>query len=778
MQTWQEPTETPVAEELRLGVGGSSLVAQVLARRGIQEVGAARAFLNPAEYTPAAPSELPGMETAVQRVLRAIHSREPICVWGDFDVDGQTATTLLYSTLRDLGAQASYYIPVRARESHGISLAGLAQVLDAGARLVLTCDTGISAFEAADFARQRGVDLVITDHHDLSTGPDGSRLLPQAYAVVNPKLQPEGHPLGTLPGVGVAYKLAEALYEAAGRGSEVERHLDLVALGIVADVALITQDTRYLLQRGLQALRNTQRLGLKLMLELAEVDAANLTEDHIGFVLGPRLNAIGRLGDANPVVELLTTSNRGRAQILALEMEGLNARRKLLTDQVFAAAQAQIEREPSLLEEAALVLSHPEWPAGVVGIVASRLVEHYHRPVVLIAAPQNEVGRGSARSVDGVNITAALAENSHLLVQFGGHPMAAGLAILPERISELRRGLGRSVQRIRRAAASDVSSASLQVDSYVRLSDLTLELVADLERLAPFGAGNPPVVLASRDLSINGYAPVGRNDEHMLITVEDEMGTAQRVIWWQGAGWGLPEGRFDLAFTAHTSNYRGRREVQVEWIDARPIPDQAQEITQARRPLEVLDYRQEAHPLPSLQRVQAEAGVQVWREGEALGRVDGVDRTQIQPSETLVIWNIPPGDQEMRQVLERAAPRRVVLFGAPAGADEPQAFLQRLAGLVKFAINQRQGQVEVAPLAAATAQREATVRAGLAWLASSGYIQILQQSDDRLLLAPGDGLRREGKQQAGERIKSLLAETAAYRAHYLRAQANSLLEGL
>ena len=392
-------------------------MARILSQRGITDLSTARAFLDPNAYTPSPPEALPGMITACQRIERAIRQGETICVWGDFDVDGQTATTLLVEALRGLGAKVLYHIPVRARESHGVNVEALEPLLDAAnaagtaAGLLLTCDTGITANEALEYARARGVDVIITDHHDLP------ETLPDANVILNPRLLPEGHALTGLPGVGVAYKLAEALYQQAGRAEEAQNFLDLVALGIVADLALQTGDTRYLLQRGLPALRQTQRTGLQVMFELAGLQPAFLTEEHIGFVLGPRLNALGRLDDANPAVELLTTADAGRARVLATHLEGLNARRRLLTAQVLKGALEQIEKDPSLLEQAALVLAHPEWPAGVIGIVASELAERYNRPTILLSAPPGQPARGSARSIEGVNITAAIASQKALLLR-------------------------------------------------------------------------------------------------------------------------------------------------------------------------------------------------------------------------------------------------------------------------------------------------------------------------------------------------------------------------
>jgi len=765
MRDWIEPQDVEVPQDIQT-LAGHLLVAKTLARRGFIQAEAAQAFLAPDHYTPVPPYELPDMTRAVERLERAIRRQEPICVWGDFDVDGQTATTLLVSTLRDLGANVTYHIPVRETESHGLNLPMLKRIISEGARLVLTCDTGVDGHEPIAYAQAQGVDVVVTDHHELPP------TLPEAYAIVNPKMLPETHPLRELPGVGCAYKLAEALYDRTGQPGAVTQYLDLVALGIVADVAVQSRDTRYLLQRGLKALRHTQRLGLQVIIESAELNPAWLTEDHIGFVLAPRLNALGRLADANVAVELLTTGDLGRARVLATELEGLNARRKLLCDQVFQAAQAQIERDPSLLEYSALVLSHPTWPAGVIGIVASRLAERYYRPTVLISAPPGELARGSARSVEGCNITAAIAAQRDMLAGFGGHPMAAGLAVDPERIPEFRRALSRTVREM---VGEVQERAGLQVDGYLSLSDLSLDLVEELERLAPFGPGNPPLTLASKGLSLISHGTVGRGGEHLQLIVEDEEGTSQKVIWWQGAGWPLPEGRFDLAYVVRASDYRGLRDVQVEWVDARAIEEPGVTLRPERPAIEVVDYRQEPNPRKLLERLRAEEDVQVWSEAEAKAEVGGQDRYELSPSDTLVVWTTPSGPAELRAALEKVSPTTVYLFGIDPGLGYPEAFLKRLAGVTRHALSSNEGRVSISTLAAATAHREATVQAGIAWLVARGHLVVLEENGDELHLAAGSQAVSANLPTATARLRALLEETAAYRAHFARADKETLL---
>ncbi len=781
LRSWIDPLPVEVPADFQSAIGGHPLVARILVQRGISDLAAARAFLDPAAYTPAPPEALPGMIPACQRIEKAIRQGETICVWGDFDVDGQTATTLLVEALRGLGAKVIYHIPVRARESHGVHVDTLAKILDQGAGLLLTCDTGITAHEAVAYARGRGVDVIITDHHSL---PEA---LPEATAILTPRLLPEGHPLSGLPGVGVAYKLAEALYAQAGRAEEAGAFLDLVALGIVADLALQTGDTRYLLQRGLPALRQTRRTGLQLLFELSGLQPAFLTEEHIGFVLGPRLNALGRLEDANPIVEFLTTADAGRARVLATHLEGLNARRRLLTAQVLRGAQAQIDKDSSLLEQAALVLAHPEWPGGVVGIVASELVERYNRPTILLTAPPGQPARGSARSIEGINITEAIASQKALLHGYGGHPMAAGLSLDPANLPAFRRGLSRYVEKALGGAAPP--RPTLAIDGQLTLSDLTLDLVADLERLAPFGAGNPPLVLCIPRLNVLASSTIGRDGGHLQVVVKDEFDQTRRVLWWGGADWPLPEGPFDLACVVRASNYRGQRDVQVEWIDARPV--EAPEIDLRRR-LAVIDQRGLDHPVPVLQQLvadasgSAEAGadgssprVAIWGEAEAREKLEAAglparDRTHLEHAGTLIIWTTPPGRGEIQAALDAVQPHTVIIFSVNPADTGVEAFLKRLAGLVKFAREKIGGTVELARLASATAQRETAVRLGLQWLEARGMVGAKVQ-DGQVQLGDPPAADAAKAESILAQLRTLLDETAAYRRYFKISDKENLL---
>jgi single-stranded-DNA-specific exonuclease len=607
------------------------------------------------------------------------------------------------------------------------------------------------------------VDVIVTDHHVPA------QQLPPALAVVNPHRLPPGHALGALPGVGVAYELIKALNPIVA-----DRALDLVALGTVADLAQLTDDTRYLVQRGLEALRHTDRPGLQAVFQAAGLRPDGISEEHIGFVLAPRLNALGRLADAAHGVELLTTDDWTRAQTLAAEMEGLNAQRKWLTKQVTEAALGQIKREPALLRDYnVLLLSHPTWPAGVIGIVAGRLAERYGKPTVLVAAPPDKPARGSGRSVPGVDLVAALSDCTPLLESFGGHKAAAGLSIQPDRIAELRPALSRAVA----AQAGTATEPTLEIAAYVTLADLSLDLVAEINRLAPFGPGNPPLTLVVRDVHIHSEATIGRTEEHRRLTVQDAQDRTQTVFWWQGTGWPLPKELFDLALTLRASDYRGMTEVQVEWVDARehqPTPA-AMSIPSTT---DTRDYRAVSNPETMLRAVAAKGDIQVWAESESPAGIEVRRRHELDEGSRLAIWTLPPDPCLLRAVLERVDPEEVVLFAHDPGMDEPPAFLKRLAGVAKFAIQARRGRLDLELAAAATSQSVRTVRAGLEWLASRGQVTIVKQQSDYWQLVAGDGgADQPASETAYARLSGLLAETAAYRAYAQSAPPSALLSG-
>lgn len=756
---WLEPRAVEVPIELQAVVGGYPLVARALAERGLLTPQAALAFLDPAHYHPTAPLELPDMTIAVERLQTAIARGERILVWGDFDVDGLTATALLVEALRSLGAQVDWYIPDRRTESHGVHWSSLQPFLGRGVRVLLTCDTGISAHETVALAQHMGLDVLITDHHALPPA------LPQAVAVVNPRRLEADHPLYHLSGAGVAYKLTEAL-------GVSERGLDLVALGLVADVVPLQGEVRYLVQRGLQILRRAERVGLRALLEVAEIAPDALDEDHISYALAPRLNALGRMTDAAVGVELFLTEDLARARVIAAEMEAWNVRRQFLSQQVFTAAQQQIERDRSLLSQPVLVLSHPQWPSGVLGIAASRLAERYNRPVVLLCTPPGEMARASARSVPGVDIHAALAAHSRLLVSFGGHPMAAGFSIDPEHIPELKRLLAETV-----AAQIGVlpPERELPIAAYFHLTDLTLELLDEVTRLAPFGPGNPPLYLATRRLRVTAERTIGRTGEHRRLEVQDEEGHTLSALWWQSADLPVPEGLFDLAYVLRAGDLAGERAIYLEWVDAHPVEKPVIERAVPAVAIAVADYRTVKEPLPILQALWEEGKVALWSEAVIVPGFPAYGRNALQPNRILAVWTIPPAPRVWKQVLQRVQPAQVFLFGIDPGLDTLDAFLRRLTGLVKHALSAYNGKLNWEALAVAMAHCEETVQVGVRWLIAHGLISPVTQQGEAFIVEGGGRTDESAERIVRRELEELLHETAAYRAYFREADARRLV---
>jgi single-stranded-DNA-specific exonuclease len=768
MARWVEPVNTvsPSADLLSL-VGGSDFLAHVLMRRGISTVEQAKPFLDSHNFPEVSPMDFPGMEDAVGLLSTAIQSHKRILVWGDFDVDGQTSTTLLVQTLRALGAQVQYHIPIRETESHGILTNVLAKWVDDGIDVLLTCDTGVSALDSISYTKSHGVQTIITDHHEL---PEE---LPPADCIISPHLLPAGHPSSSLPGVGVAYKLAQALLEHFHGEELLPQLLDLVALGIVADVALLHGETRALLQQGLEKLRTSQRVGLQILYNLAELNPTHLSDDHIGFVLAPRLNAVGRLSDANPVVDFLTTTDPTSARIFAGQLESLNLQRKLLCDQIYQSAENLLLSDRSLMDDGILVLFHSGWHPGVIGIVASRLVEKYNRPVILLSIMEDGLARGSARSLEGIDITAAIRSQKDLLRGFGGHTMAAGLSLPSDSLPAFRKGINQYLAHL----GVTSHEAILSIDAECTLADLTLDLAYQVEKLSPYGAGNPPLVFLSRNLKQISCKTVGKNGDHRLLTVQDENGFEQTAIWWQADESTLPDGPLDLAFKLHSSNYRGQESVQLEYLASRPsqINGKVSSLERSRVP-DILDYRRTPLPLIQLRKMITEhPGMIVWGEGCAPEGISSVGRDQITSASHLALWTAPANWSSWQSILQAADPETIALFCVDAGLDTPKSLLTRLSGLAKYAIHHLEGKVPVVRLAAATGHSIATIEMGLRWLALSGTIKVDWLPDGFVHLATSDRPLRGDAAAAYRSFSAMVGETRSFRQFFCRSSVPTIL---
>lgn len=759
---WIDPEPVQIPKDFREAIGGHPLVAETLYRRGYQTVEAAQAFLNPDRYQPTSPDELPDARLAYERLAEAINNRARILVWGDFDVDGQTSTTVLVEGLQGLQANVRYHIPIRAEESHGITAAVLQKYLNEGFDLLLTCDTGISEHTNLQTVREAGIPVVVTDHHTLSEP------LPPANAIVNPQRLPENHPLRTLPGVGVAYKLMEGLYQYLDEPFEAGPFQELAALGIVADVAPLQGDTRYILQRGLAQLRRTERVGLQTLYGNAELNPVYLTESHIGFQIAPRMNAVGRLGDANIMVEFLTTRDAGRARVLGMQIEAMNNRRRFTTHQVEQAAEQMLQGSPDDRHAPAIVLHHPEWPGGVVGIVANHLVNRYYKPAILLTG--EDPIHGSARSVMGINVTRAIASQAPILTSYGGHPMAAGLTFPAKEYRNFKRGFFEAVEN--QARQVDLTP-EIEIHHQLTLAEITLDLVSEIQRLGPFGPGNPALNFVISDLSLVSAKEVGQTGDHRQVIARDPSGAQQKFIWWNGAEDPLPAAHFDLVCHLSQSDYKGLPQVSAEWIAFRISVQGKTEIQQ--RQYKVLDLRQAPQPLQALQeRLQEEPDLQIWGEGLLPARLEARDRNKLTPLLPLVIWTAPPSQAVLEAVLRDIRPGKIILLGILPELDGYRPLMERVGGLVKFVLNKKKGRTSINALAAACAATPQTLRTALQLWEAMGELRIAY-NEDQVTLSPGDQIIDPASTKIlQETLVAELAESEAFRRYFSQADSNTI----
>ena len=546
---WKIPYEKPDCREL-VQSGVPLLLAEILASRGITSPAAAQAILFPGEECLHDPMRILGMRQARDRVLEAVSRREHVTVYGDYDVDGITATCLMTDYLRSCGLVCDWYIPDRDDEGYGLNNDALQKIRDNGSTLVISVDCGITATEEAVFARSIGLDLVITDHHECSSG-----LIPEVCAVIDPKQTDDTYPNPELAGVGVALKLVCAC--SGDSFSMLERYADLVAVGTIADVMPLTGENRFLVQRGLEKLEKNPRPGFYAMTHEPGVIPRRPTAGFIGFTMAPRMNAAGRLGQTDKAEQLMLTEDYREADRLAQELSSLNRERQKIENDIWREARSQLK---DVHPDGPIVLAADNWHQGVIGIAASRLTEQYGVPTVMISL-NGENGKGSCRSCAGFNLYQALSACSDLLEGFGGHALAAGLTIRRSRIGAFREALRAYYLSHLPEEQPDVRCDLLICDS----SLLSIEDVRALDRLEPFGNANPkPVLCLSGALLCSAYG-VGMDKKHMKFSVQFDGSRFEGIFFSQTKeALGVKAGdRVDLAFTPQINEYMGTVSVQL-----------------------------------------------------------------------------------------------------------------------------------------------------------------------------------------------------------------------
>nr|WP_249529994.1 single-stranded-DNA-specific exonuclease RecJ [Paenibacillus brevis] len=600
-------------EELARQMNLSPLVGSILAARGIHDADDVSKLLRGHLEELHDPFLMSGMQEAVPRIRQALEQCERILVYGDYDADGASSTSLMIQLMRRLGADFEYYIPHRSKEGYGLHIPALEQAKARGVSLIITVDTGISAVEQIAFASRVGIDVIVTDHHE----PPAQ--LPQAYALINPKLPYCSYPFKGLAGVGVAYKLAAALLE-----HEVPTEwLELVAIGTIADLMPLTDENRILVKHGLQSMSRSAFPGVRALLQIAGWKGGEVSSTQVAFGLAPRINASGRMSHANLAVELLTESDGERAEQGAAALDRLNKERQELVEDILEQALEQVEekkRDPERPD--VIVVAGEGWNVGVVGIVASKILERYYRPVIVLAInPETGECKGSARSIPGFDIYEALTDCSDLLHHYGGHPSAAGMSLH-------RRELGAFEQSLNRYAELKMTPEQLvpwmESDVECALGDITLPALEQLELLAPYGMGNPNPRLMIRGATLQEAKQIGKEGKHLRVLLRQQDILVEAVCFGKGdlACCLSEKAEVDLIAEAGINEWNGSRKPQLLIQDLR-VPH-----------MQVFDFRGTRHPIAKL-----------------LELIGGLGRIQNEAAESEAVLVNSPVQQEIENQL-------------------------------------------------------------------------------------------------------------------------------
>ncbi len=802
--SWTVRPQPEVPAEVVEACAGHVHLAAALVQRGIRTFAAAQAFLDPTHYVPSPAHELAGVREGAELLHSALERGQRILIWGDFDADGQTSTALLASGLKQLARHEDlvhWHVPHRIRDNHGIQADRLQQFLDNPdwqPELLVTCDTGIDAVEGLALARAAGLTIIVTDHHDLPanfgaftpganvagdpglSSQDGSSIRSLVDVIVNPKLMLPTHPQAALPGVGVTFLLMLELYTRLGRAAEATAFLDLVAIGIVADVAEQTADTRYWLQRGMSALNQTARVGVHALLHASRAHLGSLRTEDIAFSIAPKMNAAGRLADASLTIELLLTSDPGRAATLAATLHDLNEERKILTTQMFDEAMAQLERNPNLQGQHSIVLAHKSWHPGILGLVASRIAEMYGSPVVLLQIQNDNIARGSARSVEGVDIGAALVDCQEWLHTSGGHAQAAGLSLAPGKLSAFRQALDQAVAR-----HTENASGTLVADRKLALREIDRQLWSQLQRLEPTGKGNPEFLGLSTNLTVENWRRIGRGQSTMRRFQVRQSGHAfpLSAVWFRCPLQQAPAGPIDLVYALRMNTYRGNSQIELRVHSGRLHHQAVAEITQPGQefPYEIEDLRCETPPAVP----RPTDGTSIWyaeglqlNEEQRCTRFDLADsgKEECDDIRHLVIWSSPPSRQVLTMLLTARSWHRVTLMAHEPPLPDAAALPQIVYGMCRYAVRARDGMLAVPRMAARLGLTETVIKLCLTLLVEQGLIQTAGETVVVTVSsgsAPGALARA---QQLGQQaIAAALQEVHSFRFLYRTEESKFLL---
>ena len=681
-----------------------SLIKRLLHSRGITSDEDIKEFLNPLEMKLTHPKAFCDMEKCVERLSSAIDNGEKIVIHGDFDADGVTSTSLLYRTFKHLGADVNYFIPDREKEGHGFDTKALVQIMTkVKPKVIISCDCGISDVDAVNFLNSFKIDVIITDHHEAP------EVLPKAYGIINPKAPnaldenlsaKQINSLASLAGVGVAFKVAQALLEKYNKLEFIYEILPYVAVGTVADIVPLIGENRYFVTKGLELISNGKHWGLSRLLESAGYKG-QITSEQIAFGIAPRINASGRLDTVDAAIKVLISDNKQEIEMAIQTLNEFNKIRQELCQNIFAEADEMVKAEGN--RNPAIVLFNKEWHIGIIGIVASMLVEKYYKPTFLMTySDETKQFRCSARSVEGINLYDAISANAELFDGFGGHAMAAGLAFSEEKSSfeTVKSALCKTVKEM--SQGKDLKPF-INIDLELMPDDITLDLVEQISQLEPFGACNPSPVFALKNLQIKEKRLMGENKKHLRLTCQ--AGTSEfNCIRWKDGDISLVKGdTLDLAFHPQKNEFNGVTSIQliIDDIHSPFLKEEETSVTQ-----KLYDHRKKTDILPQVNDYvkNSKQNILIFAEsksildklkpfGELFART--ITRDNLRPCDSLMFFDYPADRETFDSILNHTNPLALHFMNYDIKNMDEEEFLKTVWGMLKFACHNNGGKVEL-----------------------------------------------------------------------------------
>ncbi|MEI7474560.1 MAG: single-stranded-DNA-specific exonuclease RecJ [bacterium] len=698
-------TEEP-SEEF-LSICGSKIVARLLMNRGIKSVEQVGKFLSPEKILLSSPNYFPDMEKAVERINKAIEAGEHILIYGDFDADGVTSTSLLLKVFRFLGANVSYYIPDRSEEGHGLNTAAVLKLVSARqAKVIITVDCGISNSSEVKLVNNFKADVIITDHHDA---PDE---IPPAFAIINPKILETPNDLAYLAGVGVAYKLAQAVLETHNKSEYLEEVLFLVVLGSIADVVPLLGENRAFLTKGLQLISRKPPLCLKKLLDSAGYKLDNgFSAEMMSFGVAPRINAAGRLEKADLAVDFLTSEDEEEIDNLVKKLNYCNRNRQQICENTFLEAEMKLKREIDLNKDRAIVLGDNNWHPGVIGIVASKLIEKYGRPCFLVSINSDKSEAScSARGIKGVHLQRIFTDVSDMFERYGGHALAAGCMfdLTKHSFESFRKKI---TEIVNSKFKEEFLLPPLSVDTELLPDDISEKTIKEIERLEPFGEGNSSPVFTMSSLKVVNYKTIGQANNHLKIFLQDENQKIYDAIWWQTSSLPFQPGDcVKIAFCLKLNNFGGKNYIQLEIKDIasdgnESSAEKKEEISvKKEEAIKWIDHRKKIEPARFFSEYVKSSGEQfvvfaetpetraICENDKELKHIT-FDRSNMKKANNLLMLDMPPDMAIFSRVIKNSDPTVIHMAAKTSPLLEPIELLKKVSGMLKFVYANKNGEI-------------------------------------------------------------------------------------